>query len=60
MLTVDLLAAESAGLAGLDALSVRGTAALVGGALLAMGIGVGAWARGQRRRPAVRRRRWSP
>ncbi len=48
MLTVDLLAAESAGLAGLDALSVRGTAALVGGALLAMGIGVGAWARGQR------------
>ena len=48
MLTVDLLAAESAGLAGLDALSVRGTAALVGGALLAMGIGVGAWSRGQR------------
>ena len=48
MLTVDLLAAESAGLAGLDALSVRGTAALVGGALLAMGIGVGSWARGQR------------
>ena len=48
MLTVDLLAAESAGLAGLDALSVRGTAALVGGALLAMGVGVGLWARGQK------------
>jgi len=48
MLTVDLLAAESAGLAGLEALSVRGTAALVGGALLAMGIGVGSWARGKR------------
>ena len=48
MLTVDLLAAESAGLAGLDALSVRGTAALVGGALMVMGISVGVWARGQR------------
>ncbi len=48
MLTVDLLAAESAGLAGLDALSERGTAALVGGALLAMGVGVGLWSRGQR------------
>ena len=47
MLTVDLLAAESAGLAGLDALSSRGTGALVGGALLAMGIGVGVWARRQ-------------
>ncbi|MET0998316.1 MAG: hypothetical protein ABWX73_06345, partial [Marmoricola sp.] len=47
MLTVDLLAAESAGLAGLDALSWRGTGALVGGALLLMGVAVGAWARGQ-------------
>jgi hypothetical protein len=48
MLTVDLLAAQSAGLAGLDALSMRGTAALVGGALVAMGTGVGGWSRGQR------------
>jgi hypothetical protein len=48
MLTVDLLAAESAGLAGLDALSWRGTGAMVGGALLAMGVGVGVWSRGQR------------
>ncbi len=47
MLTVDLLAAESAGLAGLDALSWRGTGALVGGALLVTGVAVGAWARGQ-------------
>ena len=47
MLTVDLLAAESAGLAGLDALDWRGTGALVGGALLALGVGVGAWARSQ-------------
>ena len=47
MLTVDLLAAQSAGLAGLDVLSTRGTAALVGGALLAMGVGVGVWARRQ-------------
>lgn len=47
MLTVDLLAAESAGLAGLDALSWRGTGALVGGALLVMGVSVGAWARSQ-------------
>ncbi len=55
MLTVDLLAAESAGLAGLDALSARGTGALVGGALLAMGVGVGLWSRGPTRRPGVRR-----
>ena len=48
MLTIDLLAAESAGLAGLDALSWRGTGAMVGAALLAMGVGVGVWARGQR------------
>ncbi len=47
MLTVDLLAAESAGLAGLDALSWRGTGAMVGIALLAMGILVGLWARTQ-------------
>jgi hypothetical protein len=48
MLTVDLVAAENAGLAGLDALSWRGTGAVVGGALLAMGVGVGVWSRGQR------------
>lgn len=47
MLTVDLLAAQSAGLAGLDSLSWRGTSALVGGALLALGTGVGVWARRQ-------------
>ncbi len=47
MLTVDLLGAQSAGLAGLDALDWRGTGALVGGALLAMGVGVGLWARTQ-------------
>ncbi len=47
MLTVDLLAAESAGLAGLDALSWRGTSAMVGTALLAMGLLVGVWARTQ-------------
>ena len=47
MLTVDLLAAQSAGLAGLDALDWRGTSALVGGALLALGVGVGAWSRSQ-------------
>jgi hypothetical protein len=47
MLTVDLLAAQSAGLAGLDALGWRGTSALVGGALLALGVGVGAWSRSQ-------------
>lgn len=45
MLTVDLLAAHSAGLAGLDALSWRGTGAMVGTALLLMGVAVGAWAR---------------
>lgn len=47
MLTIDLLAAESAGLAGLDALSWRGTGALVGGALFAMGLGVAWWGRSQ-------------
>lgn len=47
MLTVDLLAAQAAGLAGLDSLSWRGTSALVGGALLALGTGVGMWARRQ-------------
>ena len=47
MLTVDLLGARSAGLAGLDALDWRGTSALVGGALLVLGVGVGAWSRSQ-------------
>ena len=47
MLALDLVAAESAGLAGLDALSWRGTGALVGGALLVLGTGVGVWARRQ-------------
>jgi hypothetical protein len=47
MLTLDLLAAQSAGLAGLDVLSWRGTSALVGAALLGLGIGVGGWARSQ-------------
>ena len=44
MLTVDLLGAQSAGLAGLDSLDWRGTGALVGFALLVMGLGVAAWA----------------
>lgn len=47
MLAVDLLAAQSAGLAGLDALSWRGSGALVGVTLLALGTGVGVWARHQ-------------
>jgi hypothetical protein len=47
MLTVDLLGAQSAGLAGLDALSWRGTGALVGAALLMTGTGLGLWARHQ-------------
>ncbi len=47
MLTVDLLGAQSAGLAGLDALDWRGTGVLVGTALLAMGLAVAAWAIGQ-------------
>ncbi len=47
MLTVDLLAAESAGLLGLDTLPWRGVGALVGGALLVLGTAVGAWARTQ-------------
>ena len=45
MLTVDLLAAQSAGLAGLDALDWRGTSALVGAALLALGTAVALWVR---------------
>lgn len=51
MLTVDLLGARSADLLGLGALSWRGTSALVGGALLVLGVGVGSWAR---RRPVTR------
>jgi hypothetical protein len=47
MLTVDLLGAQSAGLAGLDALTWHGTGALVGAALLALGTGAGVWARRQ-------------
>ncbi|MCW2780537.1 MAG: hypothetical protein JWR35_986 [Marmoricola sp.] len=47
MLSVDLVAAQSAGLLGLDALSWREDSAMVGLALLAMGIGVGLWARTQ-------------
>ena len=47
MLTLDLLGAQSAGLAGLDALDWRGTGALVGGSLAALGIGVGLWGRRQ-------------
>ncbi len=47
MLALDLTAAESAGLAGLDALDWRGTGALVGVVLGGLGIGVGIWARRQ-------------
>src|SRR3954447_9215389 len=47
MLTVDLLGAQSAGLAGLDALDWRGTGALVGTALLVLGLVVGLWAQNQ-------------
>jgi hypothetical protein len=47
MLTLDLLGAQSAGLAGLDALDWRGTGALVGGALTALGLLVGLWGRSQ-------------
>ena len=47
MLTVDLLAAESAGLAGLDALDWRAMGAAVGGMLLVLGVSVGSWARRQ-------------
>jgi hypothetical protein len=45
MLVVDLLGAQSADLAGLGRLDWRGTALLVGIALLALGLGVGLWAR---------------
>ncbi len=44
MLVVDLLGARSSGLLGLDVLDWRGTGALVGTALLSLGIGVAAWA----------------
>jgi hypothetical protein len=47
MLAVDLLGAQSAGLAGLDVLDWRGTGALVGLALFVMGVAVGVWAHGQ-------------
>lgn len=47
MLVVDLLGAQSAGLAGLDILTWRGTGALVGGALVTLGLSVGLWARRQ-------------
>ncbi len=47
MVTLDLLAAEAAGLAGLDTLSSRQTGALVGVALVLLGVGVGVWARTQ-------------
>jgi hypothetical protein len=47
MLSVDILAAQSAGLAGLDVLTWRGTGALLGGALLMLGVTVGGWARRQ-------------
>ncbi len=47
MLAVDLFAAQSAGLAGLDALPWRGTAAMVGGALFVLGAGVARWAHTQ-------------
>jgi hypothetical protein len=44
MLTVDLLGARSAGLAGFDTLDWRATGALVGMALVVLGLGVGVWA----------------
>lgn len=47
MLTIDLLGAQSADLAGLGSLGWRGTGGLVGVALLALGTGVGLWARRQ-------------
>lgn len=47
MLTIDLLGAQSSGLAGLDSLDWRGTGVLVGVALLALGTGVALWARTQ-------------
>ncbi len=47
MLVLDLLGAQSADLGGLGALSWRGTGALVGAALVALGLVVGGWARRQ-------------
>lgn len=47
MLTVDLLAAHSAGIAGLDALEWQGTGAWVGVVQLTLGVSVGLWARRQ-------------
>lgn len=44
MLVMDLLGAREAGLLGLDGLDWRGAGALVGGALLALGVLVGWWA----------------
>lgn len=45
MLTLDLLGARSAGLAGLDALGWRSTSVVVGLALVALGVGVALWSR---------------
>src|SRR6478736_5712503 len=47
MLSVDLLGAQSAGLAGLDALDWRGTGALIGLTLFVTGLLVGLWAERQ-------------
>ncbi|SDR76868.1 hypothetical protein SAMN04488570_0323 [Nocardioides scoriae] len=48
MLTVDVYAACSAGLLGLDALAEREVHALAGGTLLALGAGVATWVRTRR------------
>lgn len=45
MVTLDLLAGRAAGLVGLRALDWQATAVLVGGTLLALGVGVTLWAR---------------